>query len=128
MEEANPGEDIAGSEDALDFEIGVVASDATKQDLDQMTRNLIFELKDTNVGSAESVSLGGVSEGGKGDRRTIGTLAMIVMPGGLPGVIDLSKSLAVCEEGRIVKFKGKGFGFERSPEDLEKLLATLGMG
>ena len=128
MEEANPGGDIAGSEDALDFEIEVVASDATKEDLDQMTRKLFFELQDTNVDSAESVSLGAVPEGSNGDPSTIGTLAMTVMPGGLPGVIDLSKSLAVCEDGRIVKFKGKGFGFERSPEDLEKLLATLGMG
>ena len=128
MEEANSGGDQTSSEDALDFEIEVIASDATEEDLDQLTRNLLSELRETDIESVELVSLGAAPQGSKGDPITIGTLAMTVMPAVLPGVIDMIKAWSGRKEGRTVKFKGKGIEFEGSPEDLEKLLARLGEG
>jgi hypothetical protein len=128
MEEANSGGDSTSTQDALDFEIEVIASDATEEDLDEMTRNLLSELQETDVESVELVSLGVAPQGSKGDPITIGTLAMTVMPAVLPEVINMIKAWAGRKEGRTVKFKGKGIEFEGSAEDLEKLLARLNDG
>ena len=128
MEEANSGGDKTSTQDALEFEIEVIASHSTEEDLDRMTRNLLSELQETDVESAELVSIGSAPMGSKGDPITIGTLAMTVMPAVLPGVIDMIKAWSGRKEGRTVKFKGKGIEFEGSPEDLEKLLARLAEG
>lgn len=128
MEQTNSGGKKAGSEDVLEFEIEVISSEATEENLDRMTRNLLSELRQTDVESADLVSVGTAPEGSKGDPITIGTLAMTAMPAVLPGVIDMIKAWAGRREGRTVKFKGKGIEFEGSAEDLQKLLATLDEG
>ena len=116
------------TEDELEFEIEILDSEANEEDLDKMTRNLLSELKETDVESVNLVSIGTAPEGSKGDPITIGTLAMTALPIVLPGVIDMIKSWASRGQGRTVKFKGKGIEFEGSPEELEKLLATLEKG
>ena len=93
-----------------------------------MTRNLLSDLQETDIESANLVSIGTAPEGSKGDPLTIGTLAMSALPIVLPGVIDMIKDWANRGKGRTVKFKGKGIEFEGSPEELEKLLATLDKG
>jgi len=128
MKETNSVGNQADKQDALEFEIDVIASDATEEDLDRMTRNLLSELRQTDVESADLVSVGAAPEGSKGDPITIGTLAMTAMPAILPGVIDMIKAWAGRKEGRTVKFKGKGIEFEGSAEELQKLLATLDKG
>lgn len=128
MEETNAGGDKMTTEDALEFEIEVLDSNATEEDLDRITRNLLSELRDTNVESANLVSVGTAPEGSKGDPIAIGTLAMSALPIVLPGVIDMIKDWANRGKGRTVKFKGKGIEFEGSPEELEKVLATLEKG
>lgn len=125
MEETNAGGDHAGRQDALEFELEIIDTEATEEELDRQTRNLLSELQETDVESAELVSVGTAPEGSKGDPITIGTLAMTVMPAILPGVIDLIRDWAGRREGRTVKFKGKGIEFEGSPEELQRLLDTL---
>jgi hypothetical protein len=123
--ETSSGGDPLSSEEALNFEIEVISSEATEEELDRMTRNLLFELRQTDVESAELVSVGTAPDGTKGDAITIGTLAMTVVPAVLPVVIEMIRAWAGRREGRTVKFKGKGIEFEGSPEELQKLLDTL---
>jgi hypothetical protein len=127
MAEAKAGGDKASSQDVLEFELEVIDSEATEEELDRMTRNLLSELQETDVESAGLVSIGTAPEGSKGDPITIGTLAMTVLPAVLPGVIDMIKDWAGRGKGRTVKFKGKGIEFEGSPEELQRLLETLEM-
>jgi len=128
MAETSAGGKRASSEDMLEFEIEVITREETEEDLDRMTRKLLSELRQTDIESANLVSVGAAPEGSKGDPITIGTLAMTAMPAVLPGVIDMIKAWAGRKEGRTVKFKGKGIEFEGSAEDLQKLLATLAEG
>jgi hypothetical protein len=114
--------------DALEFEIEILDSEASADDLDKMTRNLLSELRETDIESAKLVSIGTAPKGSKGDPITIGTIAMTALPIVLPGVIDMIKGWATRGQGRTVKFKGKGIEFEGSPEELEKVLATLEKG
>jgi hypothetical protein len=126
MEEANSDGNQANAQDVLEFEIQVIATrDTTEEDLDIMTRNLLSELRETDVESVDLVSSEAAPLGSKGDPITIGTLAMTVMPIVLPVVIDMIKAWASRGQGRTVKFKGKGIEFEGSPEELQKLLASL---
>ena len=116
------------TENHIDLELEIQSEDATEEELDKMTRNLLSELKETDVESVNLISVGSAPEGSKGDPVTIGSLAMTVLPAVLPGVIDMVKDWASRGKGRTVKFKGKGIEFEGSPEDLEKLLAKLDKG
>jgi len=115
-------------ENAIELEIEVLAKDTTEEDLDKMTRNLLKELRGTNVESANLVSIGTAPEGSKGDPVTIGTLALEVLPAVLPSVIALVQAWVMRGQGRTVKFKGKGIEFEGSPEELKKLLEKLEKG
>ena len=115
-------------ENAIELEIEVLAKDTTEEDLDKMTRNLLKELRGTNVESANLVSIGTAPEGSKGDPVTIGTLALEVLPVVLPSVIALVQAWVMRGQGRTVKFKGKGIEFEGSPEELKKLLERLEKG
>jgi len=111
-------------EDPIELEIEILAQDATEEDLDKMTRNLLEELRESNVES-NLVSIGIAPKGSKGDPVTIGTLAVDVLPAILPSLFGLIQAWATRGQGRTVKFKGKGFEFEGSPEELQKLLAAL---
>ena len=112
----------------IEIEIKILAKDATEEDLDKMTRNLLQELKETNIESASLLSIGTAPKGSKGDAVTIGTLALEVLPVVLPSVIALVQAWVMRGQGRIVKFKGKGIEFEGSPEELKKLLEKLEKG
>ena len=116
------------TEDPIKLEIEVLAKDTTEEDLDEMTRNLLKELRGTDVTSANLVSIGPAPEGSKGDPVTIGMLALDVLPTALPSVIALVQAWVMRGQGRTVKFKGKGIEFEGSPEELQKLLAKLEKG
>jgi hypothetical protein len=116
------------TEDPIEFEIEILAEDTSQEDLDKLTRNLLKELRETDVESANLVSIGIAPEGSKGDPLTIGTLAMTALPIALPGIIDMIKDWATRGRGRTVKFKGKGIEFEGTAEELQKLLASLEKG
>lgn len=116
------------TKDPIELEIEILAKDTTEEDLDKMTRNLLKELRETDVSSVSLVSIGTAPAGSKGDPVTIGTLALEVLPVALPGVIALVQAWVMRGQGRTVKFKGKGIEFEGSPEELKKLLEKLEKG
>jgi hypothetical protein len=116
------------TEDPIEFEIEVLAEDITEEDLDTMTRNLLKELRGTDITSAKLVSVGAAPKGSKGDPITIGTLALEVLPVAIPSIIALVQSWVTRGQGRTVKFKSRGIEFEGSPEELQKLLDKLEKG
>jgi len=113
--------------------IEISASDATEEDIDQMTRQLLSELRDTDVESAELAKGGSAPAGTKsGDAVAMGSIVMTVLPTVLPAIIGMVQTWATRGHGRIVKFKGKVgremIEFEGSAEDLQRLLETLSKG
>ena len=114
--------------DLTQLDIEISASDATEEDIDRMTRQLLSELRELDVDSADLVKGGPAPVGSKGDLLTVGAIALQVLPSVLPTVIGLVQAWSSRGQGRTVKFKGKGFEFEGSPEELQKLLARLEKG
>jgi hypothetical protein len=108
--------------------IEISASDANEEDIDRMTRQLLSELRDLDVESAELAKGGLAPEGAKGDPVTLGSIVVSSLPAVLPAVVALVQSWSARGQGRTVKFKNKDFEFEGSPEEFQKLLATLEKG
>lgn len=109
--------------------IEVSASDATEEELDLMTRQLLSELRETDVESAELAKGGDAPRGTKsGEPVTMGSIVISALPTVLPAVVALVQGWTARGHGRTVKFKGKGIEFEGSPEELHKLLLTLDLG
>jgi len=109
--------------------IKISATDATEEDIDRMTRQLLSELRETDVESAELAKGGEAPHGTKsGDLITMGSIVLSALPNALPAVVALVQAWSARGQGRTVKFKGKGIEFEGSPEELHKLLATLEKG
>ena len=111
-----------------EFQLEVSATDATDEELDRMTRQLLSELRELNVESAELTKGGPAPSGSKGDPIALGSIALELFPAVLPSVIGLVQSWMTRGQGRTVKFKGRGIEFEGSPEELQKLLASLDRG
>ena len=115
--------------DKAEFYIVVKAADATEEEIDRMARQLLAELRETNVESAELARGGNAPRGTKaGEPLTMGSIVISALPSVLPSVVNVVQSWIARGQGRTVKFKGKGIEFEGSPEDLYKLLATLEKG
>jgi len=114
--------------DQVEFNIEVSAQDTSSEDIDRMTRQLLSELRELDIESVELTKGGIAPAGSKGDPITLGSIAIQVLPAVLPSVIGLVQSWAARGQGRTVKFKGKGIEFEGSPEEFQKLLATLEKG
>jgi hypothetical protein len=117
-------------QDLAQLNIEIYASDATEEDIDLMTRQLLSELKETHVESAELASGGEMPHGTKaGDAFTIGSIVISALPTVLPAVIGLVQAWAARGQGRIVKFKGQIGGrmieLEGSAEELGKLITSL---
>lgn len=116
------------TEHPIELDVQVSAENATEEDIDQMTRQLLHELRELDVESAELARGGPAPTGSKGDPVTIGSITLGVLPFAIPGVVTLVQAWMARGQGRNVKFKGKGIEFEGSPEELQKLLATLEKG
>ncbi len=115
--------------DLTQVTIEISAADATEEDIDQMTRQLLSELRETDVDSAELARGGSAPHGTKsGDPVAIGSIMISALPTVLPAVVALVQAWSARGQGRTVKFKGKGIEFEGSPEKLQKLLASLEKG
>lgn len=111
-----------------EFELQISVPDATDEELDRLTRQLLSEIKETDVDSVELGKSKTVPDGTKGDPITIGTIILAAVPAALPKVIDLIQAWSMRGSNRTIKFKGKGIEFEGSPEELNKLLAKLEKG
>lgn len=114
--------------DKVELTLEVVAADATDEELDGITRQLLSELRELNVESAELTKGESAPSGSKGDPVTIGNIALEVLPVAIPSVVAFVQAWVMRGQGRTVKFKGKGIEFEGSPEELQKLLAKLEKG
>jgi hypothetical protein len=119
--------------DLTQLNIEISASDATEDDIDRMTRQLLSELREMDVESAELAKGGPAPKGTKSiDPVLMGNIAVTVLPAVLPKVVELIEGWTNRGHGRTVKFKGKVgrevIEFEGSPEDLHKLLETLSKG
>jgi hypothetical protein len=114
--------------DFTQLNLEISASDATEEDIDWMTRQLLSELKELDVESAKLTKGGAAPVGTKGDPISIGSIALELLPSVLPSVLGLVQAWVSRGQGRTVKFKGMGIEFEGSSEDLHKLLETLSKG
>jgi hypothetical protein len=119
--------------DLTQLNIEIAASDATEEEIDRMTRQLLSELRETDVETAELAKGGEAPRGSKsGDPVTMGSIVISALPTVLPAIIGMVQAWAARGQGRTVKFKGKVgrevFEFEGSPEEFQKLLATLEKG
>lgn len=114
--------------DFAQLNIEISASDATAEDVDWMTRQLLSELRDLDIESAQLTRGGTAPAGTKGDPISIGSIALELLPSVLPSVVGLVQAWASRGQGRTVKFKGMGIEFEGSSEDLHKLLEALSKG
>jgi hypothetical protein len=120
--------DLMDDPDPTQLHIEISVSDATEEELDRMTRQLLSELRETDIESAELAKGGPAPMGSKGDPIAIGSIVLEMLPDVMPVVIGLVHAWSTRGQGRTVKFKGKGFEFEGSPEEFQKLLATLEKG
>ena len=98
-----------------------------------MTRNLLAELRETDVESVELGTSGSALSGTKtGDPVTTGAIVLAVLPTFLPKIVEFVQAWALRGHGRTVKFKGKINGqtveFEGHSDDLQKILETLSKG
>lgn len=116
------------NQELVELNLEISVSDATEEEVDRLTRQLLAELKATDVESAKLAPSESAPEGSKGDPVTIGALALEVLPVAIPGVIALVQAWVMRGQNRTVKFKGKGIEFEGSPEELKKLLEKLEKG
>jgi hypothetical protein len=119
------GEGNMEENETVEFGIQVSLPDATDHELDSATRQLLSEVRELNVESAELIRNETGPMGSKGDPITIGSIAIAVLPPVLPSVVALVQAWVMRGQGRTVKFKGKGIEFEGSPEELQKLLTSL---
>lgn len=119
-----------GTPELSELSIEVLSNGAAEEDIDQMTRQLLSELKDMDVEWAELAKSGAAPEGSKAfDPVTTGSILMAVVPNLLPKIVDGVQAWAMRGSNRSVKFKGRIAGqaieFEGSGEDLQRLLASL---
>lgn len=89
----------------VEINIEVSETDAAEEDVDNMTRQLLAEVQELDVESAE-----------------------LARSGPAPKVAEVVQDWSTRRQGCIVKFKGKGIEFEDSPEELRKLPAMLEKG
>jgi len=73
----------------IQLNLEVSTSDATDDDIDQMTRQLLSELRELDVERAELAKGALAPAGSKGDPVTIGSIAFVVLPAVLPKVVEL---------------------------------------
>jgi hypothetical protein len=112
----------------VEIEVQVGIPDATEEEVDQLTRRLLLEIRDLDVESAELTGVEHAPIGAKGDPVTLGSIAIAVLPSTVPSVIALVQAWATRGKDRTVKYKCKDFEFEGSPEELHKLLAESPKG
>jgi hypothetical protein len=108
-----------------EFEIQVQIEDATDEELDRSTRQLLSELKDLDVESAKLTKGEVAPEGSKGEPSILGSIVVSALPTVLPAIVAFVQSWSTRGRGRTVKFKGRGIEFEGSPEELQKLLVSI---
>ena len=117
------------------FTLQIQSEDSDPERLDLLTRQLRAELLDLDVESADFIQKNQLPEGAKAvDAVTLGALAVAVLPGFLPKLVDYLQSWTLRGEGRKIKVKSqvgdRSIKLEYSPEamsqqELKTLVETL---
>jgi hypothetical protein len=118
------------NQDISNFTLQIIDANVTGDDLDEIARQLVSELKEMEVESVNLASGESAPAGTKAvDPVTTGAIVLAVLPTFLPKIVDFIQAWSLRGQGRIVKFKGKISGqvieFEGSGEELQKILAAL---
>jgi hypothetical protein len=117
-------------QDLIELTIDVSAADASREDIDHITRGLLQELKRSDAESVELAEGGAAPQGSKSaEAEALGSLIVSGAPIVINAVIEFAKAWSALGAGRTVKFKGKVKGqvieFEGRAKDLETILARL---
>ena len=104
--------------------------DATPEEVDLLTRQLLTDLRQMQVETVDLLDAGSAPEGAKAvDPVTLGALALAVLPAVVPKVVDFVQAWSLRGQSRSVKFKGKIGGqdveFEGPADELKALMTTL---
>ena len=105
-------------------------ADTTPEEVDELARQLLAEVRQLEVESAELLPAGPAPKGTKtADPVTLDALALVVLPGVIPKIVEFVQAWLIRGQGRSVKFKGKMAGqdveFEGSVADLKAVLSAL---
>ena len=112
--------------ETLEFKVRLDAEDADAEELDERTRELLSDLREQPVESAELVrAAGGAPAGTKGLDPKTAEIAVIVGSGAIKLVLELlSKRRGIVSfEGAI---GGKRIKFEGAAKQFAELLTTMG--
>lgn len=106
--------------------IGIDSGDL--EQLDRTTRELLGEVRNLDIESADLIRSSIAPEGTKAiDPVTLGAIALVVGPSILPKLVDFLQSWVMRQSGRTIKFKGKigdrDIEYEGALEDLKTLLS-----
>jgi hypothetical protein len=109
--------------------------DASAEELDHLTRQLLAEIQELEVESVEIAKDGELPEGAKaGEVVTLGSLAVLVLPTVVPKLVEFLQSWSMRGENRTLKIKAqtgeRAIELEYSPaaisgDELERLVNTL---
>ena len=108
----------------------VKTEDGDPDEVDQLTRQLLMELRDEDVESAELVREASQTKGAKSvEAITLGAIVMAVLPKAVPKIIELLQAWIERGTGRRVSFKGEIGGenieFEGDSKDFKVFLESL---
>lgn len=111
--------------------VQVTTEDGDPDEVDYLTRQLLLELRQEDVESAELVREDSLPPGAKSvEAVTLGAIIMAVLPKAVPKVIELLQAWIQRGPGRRVKFKGEIGGetieFEGDSKDFKAVLESLG--
>jgi hypothetical protein len=118
------------TQDISNFTLQIMDTTVADDDLDEMARQLMLELKEMEVESVDLASEGSAPAGTKSvEAITAGAIVLAVLPTFLPKIVDFVQAWSLRGPGRTIKFKGKISGqaieFEGSGEELQKILTML---
>src|SRR5262249_9423681 len=96
-----------GASDFVQLDLTISIPDSTEEELDNVTRRLVIELKDLDVESVKLLTASEAPEGTKGiDSVAVGAIAMSVLPSMLSTLLEYLLSWSFEHPGRTIKFKG----------------------
>jgi hypothetical protein len=116
--------------DLVQMDLTISISDRTEEELDDITRRLVMELRDLDVESVNLSTNGEAPEGTKGlDSVAIGAIAISVLPSMFSTLFEHLLSWSLQGRGRTIKFKGwvanQQIEFEGSFDEMQKLVVFL---
>jgi hypothetical protein len=98
---------MAASESPINLTFQLVTGENTEsEEIDRLTRQLLTEIQELDVLSAELVTGGEAPEGAKAaDFVDLGTLAVAVLPALAPKLIEFMQSWSMRAKNQIIKIK-----------------------